>query len=136
MNLDPADMRKILLLLAALACSRTMSEPGDVAPGHEVALRAGQSVQVTNTPVAVSFEGANDSRCPSDVTCISAGEALIRLHFSGAGADRIDTLKVISQPRTTTYGGYRFEVVSLIPYPVSTALNASQTLRLLVSAGS
>ena len=129
-----AHMRKILLLLAVLSCSRAISEPSDVAPGHEVDLRAGQSAQVSNTSVAVTFDGANDSRCPSDVTCVWAGEALIRLRLSGAGADRTDTVKINAQPRATTYGGYRFEVVSLLPYPVSTAMNATQTLRIAVSA--
>ncbi|MEP7000803.1 MAG: hypothetical protein ABI969_10015, partial [bacterium] len=88
-------------------------------PGQSFQLVEGQYARVSNTTVALQFVGANDSRCPSDVVCIAAGEAVIALAFNGAGADRTDTLKLVTKPNSTTYGGYLFEATDLLPYPKS-----------------
>ena len=125
--------KTFLLLLLAVSCSSATSEPRDVTVGQQVELRTDEWVHVAGSTVSVAFTGAADSRCPSDATCVWAGEAMIRLHFTGAGSDRVDTLRAIAQPRTATYGDYRFEVVSLLPYPTNAAPNADKRLTLSVT---
>lgn len=121
-----------LVALLALSCARATSEPTEAVPGQPVQLAAGEAVRVSGTTVEVRFTGANDSRCPSDVTCVTAGDAGIILAFSGAGAERIDTLWLVRQPRMTVYGAHRFEATALNPYPRSTGTGGTKVLTLRV----
>ena len=123
----------VALLALLAACSRATSSPVEVIPGQTTQLQERQSVRVSNSSVLVQFVGANDSRCPSDVVCVWAGEAAIALWFSGAGTERADTLRLGMKPTATTYGGYQFEATDLQPYPKSQAQSATRTLTLRVS---
>jgi hypothetical protein len=98
-----------------------------------VELGIGETANVTPGSVAVKLTGINDSRCPSDVVCIQAGDAMIVLALSGSGADRIDTLYLVKPPKSVNYGGYRFEAVDVQPYPRSSGQQSSKTLTLKVS---
>ena len=122
----------VLCLLSAGACSRATSAPIEVVPGQSVQLPEGASAVVSSDAVRVRFVGAGDSRCPSDVVCITAGDAVIVLALAGAGAERTDTVYLSRPPRSVRYGAYRFEAVDLQPYPVSQGPRASKTLTLRV----
>ncbi len=129
--------RSVVLVLLVLlgACGlRSVQEPEDVIPGETVRLTQRESAMVTTTLIKVEFIGATDSRCPSDVQCIQAGEAAIVVVFSGAGADRMDTLHLGPKPIFAVYGGYRFEAVALDPYPKSTGTSGDKVLSLRVTA--
>ena len=129
--------RSIVVIAAAVsmaACAGITSAPRDVSVGQSVELSIGETANVTPGSVRVQLVNVNDSRCPSDVVCVSAGEAMIILALSGAGADRIDTLYLLKQPKSTTYGGYRFDALDVQPYPKSTGQQAAKTLVLKVSA--
>ena len=119
-----------IALLAA--CSRAASAPADVKAGQSILLAEGQSATVSNSTVVVRFVSANDSRCPSDVVCVSAGEAVISLSLAGAGASRTDTVRLVKQPGAVTYGGFVFEATDLQPYPKSTGPASAKTLTLRI----
>ena len=54
-----------------------------VRPGREFKLRAGQQVTVKGTKLRIRLIAVeNDSRCPSDVTCVWAGNAAVQLQLS------------------------------------------------------
>jgi hypothetical protein len=128
--------RSIVVIAAATlaaACAGVTSAPRDVAVGQTVDLGVGESANVTPGSVRVQLTGINDSRCPSDVVCVTAGDAVIVLAFSGAGADHIDTLYLVKPPKSVTYGGYRFEAVDVQPYPKSQGQQPSKTLVLKVN---
>ena len=114
------------------ACSRAASAPADVKAGQSILLAEGQSATVSNSTVVVRFVSANDSRCPSDVVCVSAGEAVISLSLAGAAASRTDTVRLVKQPRAVTYGGFVFEATDLQPYPKSTGPVSTKTLTLRI----
>ena len=120
-------------LLALAACSRATSAPTEARVDQTVDLVAGEAAQVEQSAVIVRFVGVNDSRCPSDVVCVSAGEAVITLLLSGAGADRTETVYLLREPKAVTYGGYRFEAVGVAPYPKSTGQSGTRTLTLRVT---
>ena len=126
----------ITLFMASIAlltaCSRATSAPADVKVGQSIQLAEGQSAMVSNTSVVVQFVSANDSRCPSDVVCVSAGEAVISLSLAGAAASRTDTVRLVKQPRAVTYGGFVFEATDLQPYPKSTGPVSTKTLTLRI----
>ena len=124
------------LLLASIAllaaCSRATSAPAEVKAGQSIQLAEGQSARVGNSTVTVQFVTANDSRCPSDVVCVSAGEAVISLALAGAGANRTETVRLVKQPSAVTYGGFVFEALDLQPYPRSTGPVSAKTLTLRI----
>ena len=123
----------IAIALSTAACAGITSAPRDVSVGQSVELSVGETVNVTPGSVRVQLGNIYDSRCPSDVVCVSAGDAMIILAFSGGGADRIDTLYLVKPPKSLTYGGYRFDALDVQPYPKSTGQQASKTLVLKVS---
>ena len=128
-------VHSIAVLSAAMigvACAGMASAPHDVSPGQSVLLGVGETAAVMPGPVRVRFVGVNDSRCPSDVVCVQAGDAMVVLHFSGAGAERADTLYLVRPPRSVAYGGYRFDVGDVQPYPRSSGQSAAKTLALRV----
>jgi hypothetical protein len=122
----------VTLLVLLAACSRATSGPSQVNPGQSIQLAEGEYAQVNDSPVTLQFVRANDSRCPSDVVCVSAGEALITLAFNGAGAEKTDTLRIV-KPKLASYGGYLFEASDLQPYPKSQGQIPGKTLTLRVS---
>ena len=92
-----------------------------------VVLRKGQWAAFAPRPLEISFlRVVQDSRCPTNVQCIRAGEAT--LQFAGksseggfgtflaelpAGASPTDSIP------WTTWGSYRIRVTRLEPYPVA-----------------
>ena len=122
-----------LILLLALACSQAISAPIDARIDQPIEIPLGETARVENSTVAVRFTGASDSRCPSDVVCVRAGEAAITLLLSGAGAERTDVVYVGKEPKATSYGTYRFEAVDLVPYPRSQGQGTDKTLTLRIT---
>ena len=109
-----------LALVASLACAAG----NPVSPCTRPRLRAsreGASARVKGTDLVIRFEAVpNDSRCPVDVQCISAGDATVtlRLEGGGAGASTVE-LHTLDQPKEATHGGYVVTLVGLAPRPVS-----------------
>jgi hypothetical protein len=128
--------RTIVVIGAAVsvaACAGITSAPRDVAVGQSVELSIGETANITPGSVRVQLAGINDSRCPSDVVCIQAGDAMIILALSGAGADRVDTLYLVKPPKSVNYGGYRLEALDVQPFPKTSGQQASKTLVLKVN---
>lgn len=119
--------------LVVAACSRATSSPLEARIDQTVDLVAGEAAQVENSAVVVRFAGVNDSRCPSDVVCVTAGDAAIALLLTGAGPDRAETIYLMREPKAVTYSGYRFEAVGVAPYPRSTGQGGARTLTMRIT---
>ncbi len=82
------------------ACVEGEAEPPMAAVearlGESFTLRMGEAVRVEDADVTVTFkEVVSDSRCPKDVTCIQAGEAVVHLAVgSEAGQSAVLELDV------------------------------------------
>lgn len=138
-------MRKIgvfaALLLSATACS-TPSQPGvsggltpaiNVGVGSEFNIAVGQEARLQGSNVVIRFRGVTeDSRCPSDVQCVWAGNAVARFDLSG-GALAEAALNTTLDPKSVVYSGYTMTLVGLKPTPRSgtkiPALDYVATLR-------
>ncbi len=120
-------MRSLILVLgmAILSCS-----PG--APPEPLAalsvqlddvftLRPGQEADVAGASIRIRFLDVGlDSRCPVDVQCVWAGDALVHLVVRRAnGADEVMELHTHLEPRSALIGEYRVTVVDLKPEPHS-----------------
>jgi hypothetical protein len=129
-----------LLIFGACAAPSHPGDPGNVTPGvlvqtgREFDIAAGQTVEVQGTPMTIRFSGvAEDSRCPVDVQCVWAGNAIVRLAISTSGGATTDaTLNTTLDPKSTTTSGYTIRLAGLKPVPRSgTTIPASSYLATL-----
>ena len=110
------------LLMLAFAPVVLAGEPG---PVYE--LRASEPIEVTTDDgpeLAVHWLELNDSRCPTGVQCIVAGQAQLRLSVRQAGRDPEELILVLAAGRRLgkhdahgEIGPFRLELLSVEPYP-------------------
>jgi hypothetical protein len=83
----------------------------------------GVGQEATHGVMRIVFDGVNeDSRCPSDVMCVWAGNAAVEIGVSfGMGPTTRYVLNTIGDPAFVDVGGYRITLIDLQPYPVSTS---------------
>ena len=109
-------------VLTAAACHNTPAEPLSptavvLQPGVNIAIpQAGLGIQLVRVD--------NESRCPSNVTCVWAGNAEVVVAigpFPGCETCSIATqvLNTNIEPRSRVVNGYRVMLDSLTPYPVA-----------------
>jgi hypothetical protein len=85
----------------------------------KVVLAVGQSVKIKDTDVTLSFEEIEDSRCPTGVTCIWAGDAVVKIGVKSSDKPQSSlTLHTNSRfARDGEYEGYRITLTAVMPYP-------------------
>jgi len=84
----------------------------------------GQQVTLRGERLRIKFAAVKeDSRCPSDVTCIWAGNAAVQLDVSISRRDSklltLNTGGTSSLPGEVLYRGYELRLLGLNPYPRS-----------------
>lgn len=116
-------------MIASVGCMMP-SQPtpaGGVSPTIQVQtdrqfdLMAYQEAVVEGTSLRIRFNTvSNESRCPSDVQCVWAGNAIVILSLTSSGNQSGSaTLNTTLDPKFTDYAGYRIALVGLKPYPRS-----------------
>ena len=88
-----------------------------VTMGQEFPLHVGQSAAVAGVSAVITFRGVpSDSRCPSDVQCVQAGNAAVMLDVATRGGPAAPvTLNSTTPPRETALGNGILRLVSLSP---------------------
>ena len=128
--------RTVFAIFAALglaACSESATTPlqapeaaalsasASATLGQPFELRVGKSATIAGEGLTISFEGVpSDSRCPTSVQCVWAGNAVVQVVASKDGKAAGFELNTNLEPKTATYLTYTIELVSLEPYPTST----------------
>jgi hypothetical protein len=123
-------MRRIAFLFVAsvsLACAGTGAAVGSSNPtsakvvvlAQDFDLAPGQAAVVDGGALNVTFDKvAEDSRCPSDVQCVWAGDGAVAMTVIPAGAPRYPvTLHTTLTPKAVNSGPYQITLVGLKPYP-------------------
>jgi hypothetical protein len=113
---------------AALACSPSTSAPlvppdvSNVALDQDFELAPGQSATFAGVDFAVRFDSVSaDSRCPSDVVCVWAGDAAVHLTLTrDGGGSRSAVLHTTLDPKNITEGNAVLAIVGLNPATRST----------------
>jgi hypothetical protein len=107
--------------------------------GVEFSLKPGQQTLINGEDLTIKFNSvSNDSRCPSDTECISAGNAEINLELTKTGNPTVqillNTAGITGLPDQTDYLNYAIRVIDLQPYPKSgsTILQADYSARFIV----
>jgi hypothetical protein len=85
--------------------------------------QAGQTAYLAEAKLSLTFESVlEDSRCPTQVNCVWAGQAIIALtaqqEGSAPGEIELNTNPPLKQD-VAAYGGYLIRLTALDPYPDS-----------------
>ena len=112
-------MKWLLVLVLVVGCA-SPAQPDRVPKGEPFDLHIGESA-LTTDDVRIKFDTVrSDSRCPADVQCVRAGEAVIALTLSRPGevgvGRELDTTPARS---STTFLNFTITLTSLQPYPRS-----------------
>ena len=96
--------------LASCGCAGSSYDAPLDAP---VQIAAEQSAVFEGGKLEVKFTGiATDSRCPSDVTCVWAGEVVARLAVRNDGRT---TQHEIKEAQNASVGGYTITLLQVLP---------------------
>jgi len=87
-------------------------------PGVEFSLSVGQTAVLNGGGPRITFrQVSEDSRCPTDVTCVWAGDAKIEITISRNGSDDTKVVSLTPPNNETSSGDVRIRFVGLAPVP-------------------
>ncbi|MCP3963547.1 MAG: hypothetical protein GY719_37400 [bacterium] len=112
----------IVLIIAALAFAlgSTASEIAEITPGEPFRLAVGEAAALPSKDLTVRFSGVvGDSRCPSDVTCVWAGDAQVDLRLERSDDEISVSLHTHGSGEAQAFG-CTLRLLDLRPYPKST----------------
>lgn len=101
---------------AIVPAAQAITQSGPVR-GQEFDLRVGGAVTVTDARLTLTLERVTDSRCPVSVTCISEGDAVVRVALVARDGARtsVELHTSGSGRQDTTFQGHRIHLVRLAP---------------------
>jgi hypothetical protein len=106
-------------LLLLLAGCTSPTQPDRVLNGEPFDLRSGESA-LTTDDVRITFNTVrSDSRCPTGVNCIRAGEAVIAVTVSRGGEIAGRELEFTPARSSTTFANFTITLTQLQPHPRS-----------------
>jgi hypothetical protein len=114
-----------LSLMALAACQNATGPAGPPDTSQSqidtLVLAPGQEVRVDQLFRVGFMEVSSDSRCPTDVLCIWAGNAAVEIALAlGEGPSYPFTLNTFDHPASVEFSGYRVTLLDLTPHPLST----------------
>lgn len=120
----------ILIFIISSGCSETkntITEPETSQKYNldtQIKLAINQNLLIESEGLKVKFlKVTEDSRCPSDVTCIWAGQVGVLVNVSQNGKDLGDINLVLGPDKELAekkINGYLIRLVKVDPYPIST----------------
>lgn len=106
-----------MALLVGCAASTATAPLGD-----EFTVAPDQPVRISGTEHRITLNAVqSDSRCPTDVTCVWAGNAEVVFRVEAPGIDTVVVLNSGIEPRAATVSALRIELIALVPAPRSNA---------------
>lgn len=103
--------------LAAGGAGRDVESPGEQADTATIGL--GETVTFSDLGAALTYVALeSDSRCPTGVTCVWAGDAQVRLRLVRGGESTEVLLHTALDPGAVVVGDVEVELVDVLPYPV------------------
>ncbi|MGI4740681.1 MAG: hypothetical protein ACRYG7_36375 [Janthinobacterium lividum] len=124
----------ILMLGGLLACKKNDASPSQI---FDLVYQQPTTIAASG-PVQATFTTINDSRCPSDVVCITGGTMAVTVTFSGAGPSQsarlgYDRSYALDSALVTLHSqAYWLRLLAVNPYPSTKngSLPRTATLRL------
>jgi hypothetical protein len=133
---------KIFLALSFFGCNKAAIGP--LTLKQEFNIKKNETIKVKDgiNEISLKITEINDSRCPADVVCIRAGEAIVKfdLEFTGFPLKAIqlcrdcDANLPIPNSIAVTNGKEKYIIglISVNPYPKSANIKDEKVLRMVV----
>ncbi len=133
-------MKKSIAILAILGVAFLLCSifacQDNTASGREFTLSIGQTVAISGEDLKITFlEVTSDSRCPSGVTCIWAGEVVCAVRIEeGTQTSIVDFIQSgnTNDYSQMTYGNHRY-TFKVEPYPISGQEISDKDYRLILA---
>ena len=112
-------MVRVIVLLAALAAAGCSSPTApDAVLGKPFSLKTGATAELPDGSQLTFARVVNDSRCPIDAICITAGDAEISVQLRPPSG-QVESRAMHTQPSGSqiSYGSYTIALTELTPYP-------------------
>ena len=113
----------LFFVLVFFSCSED-PDCVDAALGEEISIQVFDSATYCNENLSITFNAyPNESRCPSDVTCVWAGFVEVELLINEKGKETV--LKLSTEPNVSgipvqaNVGDYSIKLIDVIPYPAT-----------------
>jgi len=118
-------MKKILIILfvfAAFVSCNKEEVANSFLLGLENDFKINGVYHSSENTLKFSIIEINDSRCPSDVVCVWAGKADVKIKVESPVSGNLILSTIINGMDTNmdTLGNYSFQLIDVSPYPVST----------------
>lgn len=133
-------MKKLILLLVPFFLVGCTGDDLSTSLGEEFSLRVGQQTAIRGEDLSIEFKSvSNDSRCPTDAQCISAGNAEVNLELTKTGNSpsmvQLNTAGTTGFPDRANYLNYTIRITELRPYRQvdSTIAQADYTGKFIVT---
>ena len=107
-----------VLLISNWGCAQ-LQPAVIVEPGLSFALAPGQTAEIKRSDTRITFRQVReDSRCPTDVTCVWEGDAKVEVVIARPGTpDETKLLSIKSPGNETRVGNLKIRFVGLTPVP-------------------
>jgi hypothetical protein len=135
----------ILAVIAACAAACSTPEPFEqsgslqhVEAGDTIRLEYGGSAALGSAGARIVFRAvAADSRCPTDVTCVWAGDAHVQIEASLDGTTRTLDLHTTLEPMEAEFAGFRIRLIEVAPSRMDGVIvqPGDYSVRLAISRG-
>ena len=109
-------MRVAAIVLFLSACGHATPQAVEIVPGEEFSLSVAESAALPGEGLLEFAQVVSDSRCPVDVQCVWAGDAVVSLRASDVNDSAKLTLHT-GGPRSASFGTWEIELVELRPFP-------------------
>jgi len=111
-------MKKVIigLLFAVLAAG---AMPALAKRSDSVEVQINKEVTAAGGLKIAFIELVEDSRCPTDVNCIWAGNAKIKVRVTKNGRSKVLELDTLTRGMIPSYGNYQLKLKELTPKPRS-----------------
>ncbi len=128
---------QFVVCASVIACQSSPPAPSsahhDVAIGEGFSLAVGETASIEGADLSIKFSRVvQDSRCPSDVQCVWAGNGEIELVARSGRTISTFTLNTSSGAKEFAINFYRIGLASLTPVPVSTQAIPVESYRALL----
>ena len=102
-----------LLALGVIAALSGCASSGAVSSGQDFTMAVGQRVLLPDATTLHYAGIANDSRCPSDVQCVRAGDVDVLFGYTPGGGTEARVILNTERMRSSTLGAWRLQLVDL-----------------------
>ncbi len=112
-------MKKSIVVLTIILATAILNVFGQSA--KEIKLSANKQVADKSSKLTFKLITVEDSRCPADVDCVWAGNAIVKISIAkGKSAAKMFELNTALEPKIISYQGYEITLKDLSPTRKST----------------